>query len=345
MKWIVALAVFTVLVQDKKPAVHNSEDPRKCKKCLPAYEKAMAYVRENLKKASYPAKMVAGWVLLADGRFSEELNLVVKEACAWKERRGTWPHNQNWYPALAAIFLMEYYRTHRAADVQAAIQSAIDEFVKVQERTGGWFKWFEGAYKDRLDYFVKDLGILDAMIFGLLHHAKTLGFKVPADTIARAEKCLFDILTDRGIGYGSVQKSGDITGARGAFAMLGLQAAGMTQHKIYTTYVTLLPKQIPNMDQGHHIGAFHCLGVTLGCRLLGPQAYGRLTGEWLDKLIAKQDEKGAVYVGDDGDAGGEEKLLGGNFGSTAAFALMILMQDAKILSREAKTKATPRSKK
>lgn len=332
-----------VFGQDQPAARHSSPDPRKCKRCLPAYEKALAYVRKNLAGATFPAKMVCGWVFLADGRYPNELQSIIKEACAWESRRGKNDHAQNWYPALAGMLLVEYYKYYPTVEVHNTINALIAHWVKNQERTGGWFKWFEGAYRDRTDYAVKDLGIIDAIVFGFLWNCKALGFKVPEGTMERAEKCIDAICGGSGISYGTGSRGGDKTGARGAFALLGLDYAGAYNHKVYKTYKMLLPKQIPNMDQGHHVGAFHCLGVTLGCHLLGPQAYNKLVAEWLDKYIDKQDSDGGVYIGDDGDAGGEKGLLRGNIGSTGAFALMILLQDHRILRPPPGKKIQPKA--
>lgn len=318
--------------QEKPPAAHNSTDPKKCKRCAFAYEKACAYLKKNYSKASFAAKMVVGWLFLADsGRFGKELEQVIKEATQWDDRKGKSQHAQNWYPALAGILLAEYYKYNPTAEVQQALVAIVKWFAEKQERTGGWFKWFEGAYKDRLDYPVKDLGMLTSIVYGFLWTVKTLKIPVDDAMMKKADDCLLNILTEKGIGYGSVSRGGDKTGARGAFVLLGLDYAGQSNHKICKTYVKLLPKQIPNLDQGHHIGAFHGLGVTLGCHKLGTEAYNELVTAWLDKLIAKQDADGGLYIGDDGDAGGEPGLLDGNQGSTAAFALMILMQDPKVL--------------
>jgi hypothetical protein len=70
--------------------------------------------------------------------------------------------------------------------------------------------------------------------------------------------------------------------------------------------------------------------VAVRKNLTGP-AYQQLTAKWLDHYIDEQAEDGSVYIGDDGDAGGEKGLLKGNTASTAAFALMILLQDQKVL--------------
>ncbi len=338
------LALLSVLSfsfpQDKKPVdAHTSPEPRKCRKCSVAYEKAMAYLQKKMGSATFPAKMVIAWLMLADGRYEGDLKQLVNAARQALAERGSSQHAQNWYPALAGMFLAEAQKYQPAKENLAAMQSYVDEFVKVQERTGGWFKWHEGAYNERKDYPVKDLGILNAIIYGFLWSARTHGCKVPDTTIAKAD-ALFEneILTSDGISYGFGQKGGDPTGARGGFCIRMLDHAGKRDHRIWKTYEQLLVRQIPNMDKGHHVGAFHCLGMVLGCQTQGPEAYSALTKEWLDKLIAKQDAEGAVYIGDDGDAGGEIGLLKSNYGSTAAFALLILLQDQKVLRPPVKKK-------
>jgi hypothetical protein len=318
------------LPQDKPAATHNSADFRKCRKCLPAYEKAMAYLKKNLGKASFPAKMVMGWAFLADPRFEGELKQVVTTAKNWESAKGNSQHAQNWYPALAGMLLAEVDKVQPTPEIQKTMQEIVDWFVAKQEKTGGWFKWFEGAVKDRPDYPVKDLGILDAIIFGYLWSAKTHGCKVPEATQQKADKLILSILGGNGISYGTGQNGGDPTGARGAFAMLGLLTAGQTQHKVWKTYDNYLERCIPKMDQGHHVGAFHALGLALGLKMLGQDKVAKLHAEWLDKLIAKQTEEGGVYIGDDGDAGGEKGLLGEDHGSTAAFAVILALQDPKL---------------
>jgi uncharacterized protein DUF6288 len=315
----------------KKPVPHSSPDFRKCKKCLPAYEAALGYVKKHLAESTFPVKMMCAWLLMADGRYPNDVEQLVKTAMQWDAQRKNSQHAQNWYPALAGVFLAEYYKYAPTPDVQKGMADIVAEFVKTQERTGGWFKWFEGAYKDRLDYPVKDLGMLDSIILGFLHSAKTHGVKVPEDTLMKAEKCMDSLLDARGISYGTPQKYGEKTGARGSFLMMGLDFAGQRQHKVFKIYDNLLLQLIPNLDQGHHIGGFHCLGVVLGCHLLGPKYYDALIAKWLDHYLDLQAEDGSVYIGDDGDAGGEKGLLRGNVASTSGFALMILMQDQKVL--------------
>ncbi len=336
---LLAALCIPSLAQDKKSADgHTAPDARKCKKCSVAYEKALDRTRQNLVKEFFPVRMIAGWLLLADGRFEDDLKMVVETARRWEEFLSYGDHAKNWFPALAGFFLSEVQKHKPSTEVLEALKKIADHFVKTQERTGGWFKWFEGAYNERKDYPVKDLGILDAMVFGLLHSMKAHGVDVPDATLQKAEKCLLALLGGEGIAYGTGQNGGDPTGARGGFCIYALAHAGRTDHRIYKTYTQHLPRAIPKLDQGHHVGAIHCLGVTLGCRTLGAPVYAKLSKEWIDKLIAKQEADGTLYVGDDGDAGGEIGLLKSKVGSTAAFALLLLMQDATVLAPPKKKK-------
>jgi len=309
--------------------------PRKLKAYSEAYNKAVDYTIKNLQKASFPAKMVIGWLLLADGRFPTELESVTRLAMGW-DKQSYGDHSKNWFPALAGILLSEYYKHFQTEEVRAALQGIVDHFVKVQEANGGWFKWFEGAVKDMPGYPVRTLGILDGTILGFLYGAKKQGCKVPENTLKKGEECMKGILGARGISYGTGQRGGDTTGARGGLSMLGLDTAGSRSHPIWTTYEKHIPTCIPNMDKGHHIGAFHCLGLTLACWKLGHHA--ALLAEWGPKLSKKQDADGGVFVGDDGADGGEAGLLRGNHGSTAAFALMLLLQDTTVLKPKSASK-------
>ena len=312
------------------PEKHDSRHWAECRRCRGAYQRAMEHTLTRLPRASFPAKMIMGWLLLADGGHPKELDQVLQEAARWESRVGEKkPHNhrRNWYPALAGVLIAEHAKFAPSRETRESLQGIIDHFVAVQEQTGGWFKWYEGAYKDRLDYPVKDLGILDAIILGLMHTARAQGVNVPAESLARAEACVAKLLGGGGISYGTGSGGGDTTGARGAFAMNGLLYAGLDDHPIPKAYARILPQRIPNLQKGHHVGGLHGLGVAIGCHLLGPEEYRKLTDRWLDPLIDLQQPDGGVYIGDDEDAGGEVKLLGEDDASTAAFALLILLQD------------------
>lgn len=316
-----------------KPLQHTSKDPMKCDVCRPAYDKAMARVCEQLRRSSFPVKMICGWTLLADGRHERELNHCVDCAVGWRTHPGyrARSHPGNWYPALAGAFLAEVQKHHPQRRVREAMAELVRYFTEVQETTGGWWKWHEGAYKERLDYAVVDHGFITALVMGFFHQAQVHGVEVPEEVLAQGEACIERITSSRGIGYGtprSLKRSGgDKTGGRGSLLLAGLAYAGRTDHRVFEVYRKVLPKRLPNLDQGHHVGALHGLAVTIGCHVLGPETYEKLIHLWLDRLIRKQEPDGGLYIGDDGDAGGEPKLLRGNVGSTAAFALMLRLQD------------------
>ena len=108
---LVFMLLGTGLAQDRnKKSRHTSSNPRKCKKCLPAYEKAVAYLKKELSRISFPAKMVTGWLFLADGRYPKELQSIIKTAIKWESLKGRNNHARNWYPALAGVLLAEYYK-------------------------------------------------------------------------------------------------------------------------------------------------------------------------------------------------------------------------------------------
>lgn len=320
-----ALVVLSVAQGAEVPKRHNSSDPKKCKRCSMAYERAVAHIIDGFENILFPARIVAGFLLLYDGRHPEQLRAVIDEAIRWREMRKMVTTNDgvNWYPALALLFLTEHFRHRGTDDARKAIEGLIEYLKQNQEPTGGWFKWTVGE-GGRLSYPVRDLSMLTAIVYGSLLRARASGIRVPAGMLDRAEKCLLSNLSGAGISYGTGQRGPDRTGGRGAFALAGLYDAGLRQHRICTTYARLLPRTLPSLDKGHHVGGLHFLGVVLACYRLGPGAFARLTEEWLDRLIDRQDEHGGVYLGDDGASGGEKALFGGDFASTASFALLIL---------------------
>ncbi len=117
--WAVSLVLailvsgYSVRAQDKtdktdKTHKHDSVDPLKCRVCSSAYNKALAFVLKELSgaRAGRSAnKILAGWLLLADGRHSAELKALVNEAITWKYPNGS---QSNWYRALTALLLVEY---------------------------------------------------------------------------------------------------------------------------------------------------------------------------------------------------------------------------------------------
>ncbi len=363
-RWLVlslslSAAIFgsAVLSAQPLPKRHTSRDWSQCERCRRAYDRALDHTLRRLEgkgedqegagdspedpdanydyfnAARFPATMTMGWLLLADGRYPKQLNKVVERAIAWnseKEQGENKVHNHrwNWHPALAGMFLTEYAKYFPSRKTFDAIKGIVAHLVKYQEDTGGWFKSYHGSTR----YPVKDLGMLDGLIYGFLRTAKAQGINLPPSMMVKAEKCLARITGGGGISYGTGQSGPDKTGGRGGLALRGLVYAGDKGHRIARTYSGLLPRRIPNMHLGHHVGGLHAWSVVIGCYTIGPSAFKKLTAHWLDTLINKQKKDGGVYVGDDEDAGGEEGLLGADDTSTAAFGLMVLLQDSSRLN-------------
>jgi hypothetical protein len=181
------------------PLEHTSRDPMKCAVCRAAYEKALDRVLGQLRRSTFPVKMICGWTLLADGRHEKDLQYCIDGAIAW--RKQGWrerSHPGNWYPALAGAFLVEVRKYRRDREVDAAIEDIVAWFASTQESTGGWYKWHEGALRERLDYPTVDLGFVSALAITTMITAKAQGLRVPPETLQRAEAWMNRLTRDRG---------------------------------------------------------------------------------------------------------------------------------------------------
>ncbi len=343
------LCTFASLAMPQDKKAHSSENPRKCVRCSKAYDKAFAYVRKNYASCPFASQMLIGHLFLADGRCSDELKKIVSTALSWKEKQksssgnagGIKTNEWNWHPVMAGLLLGEHYKFHPDKDVLVGLQGIVDALAKTQEPSGGWFHC--PVRDNKVKYPVKDMGIVTSMALGVLWTAKTLGVKVPETILQKADNCVVNLLKEKGIlyngiGYGTGYDFGDATGSRGSYALIGLEFAGQKDHKVYSFYEKALPEKIKTLDKGHHTGGLHAVGVVLACHRLGPKVYDKLVHEWLDKLIDRQDADGGLLIGDDGASGGEKAELNGNYTSTAAFALMILLQDPTVLKPPKETK-------
>lgn len=71
-------------------AKHDSRHWNECRRCRLAYQRAMKHTLERLPRASFPAKMIMGWTLLADERHPKELR--ASSARRWASSTRTAPH-------------------------------------------------------------------------------------------------------------------------------------------------------------------------------------------------------------------------------------------------------------
>jgi hypothetical protein len=328
LAWV-ALIGLASAAQDKSPSPlgggHDSRDARKCKVCAPALQKAIEYVGKHPPGgrtfgAPFAGTLLQGWLGLIDG--TPATDPFLKKAVSAASRANAGGFNGNWIIAMAGSFLTEVHR-HRPDDgLKAAFTRIADEAAKNQHFTGGWHH----NKKFKMQGYSDDLGVVTAMLFGTFCYMKSIGLPVREEMFKKAEDNLHSLLSDSGIDYGTGLKSGDIAGSRGAYAFLGLHAAGRTDHEIYKTMLSAFPGRFPNADKGHAVGALHFLSVALAAYRMGPEMYDKFAAEWIDKCLAKQDPDGGILLGDDAVGGGEGNILGGKSGSTAVFAIMLLLQ-------------------
>jgi len=322
-EFVAALA----LAQDGA-ASHAHKDLAACKKCSGPYQRAVASVLERFPKADFPEKIIAGFLFLADGRHPAELQKVIEMASRAKASAKSF--NGGWYLGMAGLFLSECYRLQPTPEIKQALVELVATAQTTQEPTGGWNHNLGFGKK----YCADDLSIVTSMLYTTLLNMKTAGIDTPKGMIEKVNENLTKLLRPTGLDYGTRDAWGETSGSRVGMASIGLHNAGMTSHEIYTTAVKALPERLKRLDKGHGTGCIHLLSVTLACHRL--RIYRALTDEWLDKLIAKQAPDGSLLMGDDGAGGGEMKLIGNNIGSTAAFALFLLLQDPERLNPKVK---------
>jgi hypothetical protein len=143
----------------------------------------------------------------------------------------------------------------------------------------------------------------------------------------RAEKNLETLKIPTGIGYGTGSNATDRVGSHGAYAYIGIAMAEAKDNKFYDHLTGTIHGRFNRLAEGHCVSCLHWLSVSVACYLQGQDTYDSLCKEWLDKCMAKQQPDGSVLLGDDKAGGGEEKYLGDRVGSTAVFALMLMLQE------------------
>ncbi|HLG42462.1 MAG TPA: DUF6288 domain-containing protein [Planctomycetota bacterium] len=311
--------------QDNKPpeeppsplgGEHNSRDPRKCKKCSPALSKALSFLSSKGSSAGFAQGYMLGWLGLVDPSSGQYATKCLSQAGSARAVG----FNGNWFTSIPGIFLAGAYYRYGDGRAASGMQAIATDAQKNQHHTGGWHH----NKNFKMQGYSEDLGIVTAMLFGMFMTLKGAGSGLPKDMIDRCEKNIESIMGSTGIGYGTGKGDYDTAGSRGAYAFMGLHFGGQTDHPFYEKLKSAIARQIKTMDKGHAVGCLHFLSMSIANYLAGN--YDALATEWIDKLIAKQGADGSILLGDDGVGGGEEKNIGGKVGSTAVFAIMLLLQ-------------------
>ncbi len=312
----VILAIALMLLQDSpKLKQHQAE-----------YDKMKTYLLKNYGNASFMEKMAIGLLALADGGHPDVVQQTIEEAKKAKPAIGTFKHS-NWYIGFAGIFLSQVYIRIPSDEVKAELEGLLERAAQEQEPTGGWFCKKGYAKERQPPYPAQDHGQLTSMVYSTLLIMKHHGMRTPARSLELAEAYMQRQCGAAGILYGTGNNHADSTGSRGGFALLGLTYIKRSDHKVCTTYRTLYPQCFGRLHTGHHIGGWHFMGCVVGCWAMGPEMIGQLRAAALPRYLPKIDAEGGFYIGDDGASGGEKGLLGHNYCSTAALAMLVLFQN------------------
>lgn len=305
------------------PQSAHHPDYRKCRVCLPALGKALAYLKANL-ASDKPRRVIGsklggyvfgGFAFLLEGQSPQELEECVRYCRQAVRDEG---FNRNWYLGLSLAFLAEVAtRQGLSPEIGRAISEGLKNAAAQQEETGGWCHhrefWKESGYNTRGGG--KDLGMLTAILYAALTEIKALGIPV-GSILERAEKNLESLSDGMGVRYGTDNAVGDPAMARASWALLGLQATGQTGHRLYRQYVRGLEQRYKRIEEGvHGFAPLHYFGVAAAMHRQGPETYARFTAEYLDRLIATQTSDGVVPLR------GEDDVA-----STAVFASIVMMQ-------------------
>jgi hypothetical protein len=303
-------------------AAHHP-DWRKCRKCLPALGKAMAYLKANLRSDS--AKRVigsklggyvfGGFAFMMDGASEKELEDCVRYCRQAVKDEG---FNRNWYLSMSMIFLAEYAtRCGLTPEVEKALAEGLRMAERQQEETGGWnhhlLFWKESGYNTKGGG--KDLGMVTAMLHAALVEMKALGCAV-GPVMERSRKNLETISDGMGVRYGTDNNVGDAGMARASWVLLGLLAAGQTADPLAAKYARGLDQRYKKVPEGvHGFAPLHYFSVAAAMHRLGAESYSKFAAEYLDRLIATQRADGVVPLENEDDVA-----------STAVFACIVMMQ-------------------
>ena len=309
-----------------KPAHHP--DWRKCKKCVPALAKSMAYLKANYKNPKTKrvigsmtgGYMMSGFAFMMDGEGSaKELEDCVKHCCQAVKDTG---YNRNWYLGMGFYFLAEYsMKVGLTPEIQKALAEGLKMADEQQEKTGGWCHhlrmWAEDDYNKKGGG--QDLGMITTMMVGALLELKALGVTV-SPVLDRALKNLETISDGTGIRYGTDNAVGDAAMARASYVLLGLQATANAAHPFASKFAKGLESRYKKIEEGvHGYAPFHYFSVAAAMHRSGPDAYRKFTEEYLDKLIATQTAEGVVPLHAEDDVA-----------STAVFACIVMMQKDRV---------------
>ena len=239
---ILAVVVLIAAGSRGGAQVAPAHDPelRKCKPCLAALGKSMAYLKANFDNPQTKrviGSMLGGYVhagfafLMAGEGYQKELESCVRWIQQAVKDTG---FNRNWYLGPGLFFLAEYSsRFGVTPQTRKAVFDAYKMAQEQQEESGGWCHhkemWKEDGYHTKGGG--RDLGMINVMMYSALLEFKALGIEPPAGMLDRVRKNLETIGAESGGGIIEVHlrfadQWPDLYGAGWVAALIRLYAEG-----------------------------------------------------------------------------------------------------------------------
>lgn len=319
---ICEIALVSLFIAQDPP-----ENPHRNLPHARSLDKAMADLKAKADKADPGIMAYLGWAFLLDGReeFKPALNAIVERSlhsCCEEKH-----FNANWHAALAILFLAEVYKRQPSDPIKEALKNAVKVVAKTVEPTGGWCH--HKGYARESGYDRKgggtDISMLTALMVAALFNVKSAGLEVSDALIQNGVANLKRMARGGGIAYGTGNGAGDKAGARGAMLAYALWLGKQTSDPFLGEVARNLPQAFSQTQAGHACGAQNFFALALGSTAVGQ--YGNFAATWLGRLPIKAD--GTVTMLNDGNK--DLNFAGGHLADTAVYAIMILLQHAKIL--------------
>jgi hypothetical protein len=297
-----------------------------------AYERAVAYVVENAPRAQLVPRLFAGFVFMLDGRPELKPKLEECVQAALRGARADRGFHANWELAYSGLFLSILYLRDPRPEVREALQGIPALAEKSIESSGGWCHHKNMCAE--VDYYrlggAIDIAMITATMLSAFLIMKSAGIEVPAALIERATRNLSAITRGGEFTYGT--RHGNATGGfcRAASAVIGLHLAKQSSAWIYAPFTQALPRFVDRIEAAHAYGPIHFFAVSVAASLIGQ--YPAISRHWLPILTSRQKPDGSLAMLNDGKDDGEAKFTAGHrVGSTAVFALMILLQKRPLI--------------
>lgn len=233
----------------------------------------------------------------------------------------------NWQVTLGAVFLAEYYAQTRDGAVRGALERAIGEIIKRMEPSGGYGHYRGGP--SPLKYVELEIvGNWALIALGLL---KQQGFKVPDDALQRAVKYVEQCCTPGGgIAYSTrPNESGSAEPGRTGGALFAFALCGRSDSPVFGSMTNYLKGKIEDSLNGHASVCMGCLGVALGARQLGDDAWDDFVSRTFSRILDQQQPDGSFKPirGKEGLQGDDP--MGPNY-NTAVYALILQLDQGHL---------------